>query len=42
MTENKESENRRLDIDEGNYNERVEGDYVQGKNYFLNNKLCTC
>jgi len=37
MTENNESENRRNDIEEGNYNERIDGNYVQGRNNFLNN-----
>ncbi|MDF5725897.1 MAG: NACHT domain-containing protein, partial [Rhizonema sp. PD37] len=37
MTENNESENRRVDIEQGNYNERIEGNYVQGTNNFLNN-----
>jgi len=39
MTNNKSPENRRSDIDEGNYNERIERDYVQGRNNFLNNTL---
>lgn len=39
MTENNESENRRVDIEQGNYNERIEGNYVQGRNKFLNNTL---
>ena len=37
MTENNESENRRVDIKQGNYNEHIEGNYVQGRNNFLNN-----
>ncbi|KOP26575.1 hypothetical protein AMR41_09545 [Hapalosiphon sp. MRB220] len=37
MTENNESENRRIDINEGNYNERIEGNYVQGNRNFIFN-----
>ncbi|MDF5727841.1 MAG: NACHT domain-containing protein, partial [Rhizonema sp. PD38] len=39
MTNNQEPENRRTDIEEGNYNERIGGDYVQGGNKFLNNSF---
>ncbi|MDF5714262.1 MAG: hypothetical protein PUP93_10295 [Rhizonema sp. NSF051] len=38
MTDNQEPENRQID-NEGNYNERIEGDYVQGRNNFLNNNF---
>ncbi|MDZ8258085.1 NACHT domain-containing protein [Nostoc sp. ChiQUE01b] len=37
MKENNESENRRIDIEEGNYNERIEGNYVQGNRNFIFN-----
>jgi predicted NACHT family NTPase len=37
VTENNESENRRIDINEGNYNERIEGNYVQGNRNFIFN-----
>ncbi len=38
MTNNHEPEHRQID-NEGNYNERIEGDYVQGRNNFLNNSF---
>ncbi|MDF5732252.1 MAG: NACHT domain-containing protein, partial [Rhizonema sp. PD38] len=38
MTNNQEPEHRQID-NEGNYNERIEGDYVQGRNNFFNNNF---
>jgi GTPase SAR1 family protein len=37
MTKNNESENRQSNIEEGNYNERIEGNYVQGNRNFIFN-----
>ncbi|WP_375469892.1 tetratricopeptide repeat protein, partial [uncultured Nostoc sp.] len=39
MRNNNEPDNHRVDIEEGNYNERIDGDYVQGRNNFLNNSF---
>jgi energy-coupling factor transporter ATP-binding protein EcfA2 len=38
MTEKKEPENRNIPMGDGNYNESIEGDYVQGYAYKLNIK----
>ena len=39
MADNKAPDNHNIDINQGNYNERIEGNYIQGRNNFLNNNF---